>query len=224
MHSVLYAFPSRVSFYGSSRNLMISATCCRVQKWENLPAQPEQRLCLSSGHRLIHLTSRLSATLGGSGGKVEHGELCLPVTSVFYHNLFFLVCFCQLLLSSAWQNKISPNHKKIPPKDTEISPKDKKISPKQNFLKWEIFGWRIGISQQVPFLNSVSFLEFPLSCTLGVMQGSRCLMSSAVLLSTFIAVIPVSGFIVFSCCEGIQNVLLRRRALQSSLFTKNNLG
>ena len=39
---------------------------------------------------------------GGSGGKVEHGELCLPVTSVFYHNLFFLVCFCQLLLSSAW--------------------------------------------------------------------------------------------------------------------------
>lgn len=38
---------------------------------------------------------------GGSGGKVEHGELCLPVTSVFYHNLFFLVCFCQLLLSSA---------------------------------------------------------------------------------------------------------------------------
>ena len=24
----------------------------------------------------------------GSGGKVEHGELCLPVTSVFYHNLF----------------------------------------------------------------------------------------------------------------------------------------
>ena len=27
---------------------------------------------------------------GGSGGKVEHGELCLPVTSVFYHNLFFL--------------------------------------------------------------------------------------------------------------------------------------
>ena len=25
---------------------------------------------------------------GGSGGKVEHGELCLPVTSVFYHNLF----------------------------------------------------------------------------------------------------------------------------------------
>ena len=37
---------------------------------------------------------------GGSGGKVEHGELCLPVTSVFYHNLFFLVCFCQLLLSS----------------------------------------------------------------------------------------------------------------------------
>ena len=39
---------------------------------------------------------------GGSGGEVEHGELCLPVTSVFYHNLFFLVCFCQLLLSSAW--------------------------------------------------------------------------------------------------------------------------
>ncbi len=27
---------------------------------------------------------------GGSGGKVEHGELCLPVTSVFYHNLFVL--------------------------------------------------------------------------------------------------------------------------------------
>ena len=25
---------------------------------------------------------------GGSGGKVEHGELRLPVTSVFYHNLF----------------------------------------------------------------------------------------------------------------------------------------
>lgn len=38
MHSVLYAFPPRVIFYGSSRNLMISATCCRVQKWENLPA------------------------------------------------------------------------------------------------------------------------------------------------------------------------------------------
>jgi len=84
---------------------------------------------------------------GGSGGKVEHGELCLPVTSVFYHNLFFLVCFCQLLLSSAWKNKISPNHTEIPPKDTEISPKDKKISPKQNFLKWEILGRRIGISQ-----------------------------------------------------------------------------
>ena len=28
---------------------------------------------------------------GGSGGKVEHGELCLPVTSVFYHNLFVFV-------------------------------------------------------------------------------------------------------------------------------------
>ena len=27
MHSVLYAFPSRVIFYGSSRNSMISATC-----------------------------------------------------------------------------------------------------------------------------------------------------------------------------------------------------
>ena len=39
---------------------------------------------------------------GGSGGKVEHGELCLPVTSVFYHNLFVFVCICQLLLSSAW--------------------------------------------------------------------------------------------------------------------------
>ena len=25
---------------------------------------------------------------GGSGGKVEHGELRFPVTSVFYHNLF----------------------------------------------------------------------------------------------------------------------------------------
>ena len=25
---------------------------------------------------------------GGSSGKVEHGKLCLPVTSVFYHNLF----------------------------------------------------------------------------------------------------------------------------------------
>ena len=30
MHSVLYAFPFRVIFYGSSRNSMISATCCRV--------------------------------------------------------------------------------------------------------------------------------------------------------------------------------------------------
>ena len=30
---------------------------------------------------------------GGSGGKVEHGELCLPVTSVFYHNLFFFSLF-----------------------------------------------------------------------------------------------------------------------------------
>jgi hypothetical protein len=30
MHSVLYAFPSRVIFYGSSKNSMISATCCRV--------------------------------------------------------------------------------------------------------------------------------------------------------------------------------------------------
>ena len=38
---------------------------------------------------------------GGSGGKVEHGELRLPVTSVFYHNLFVFVCICQLLLSSA---------------------------------------------------------------------------------------------------------------------------
>ena len=38
---------------------------------------------------------------GGSGGKVEHGELRFPVTSVFYHNLFFFVCFCRLLLSSA---------------------------------------------------------------------------------------------------------------------------
>ena len=30
INSVLYAFPSRVIFYGSSRNSMISATCCRV--------------------------------------------------------------------------------------------------------------------------------------------------------------------------------------------------
>ena len=28
---------------------------------------------------------------GGSGGKVEHGELRFPVTSVFYHNLFFFL-------------------------------------------------------------------------------------------------------------------------------------
>ena len=28
---------------------------------------------------------------GGSGGKVEHGELCLPVTSVFYHICSFFL-------------------------------------------------------------------------------------------------------------------------------------
>ena len=44
MHSVLYAFPSRVIFYGSSKNSMISATCCRVQKWENYTEQNANKL------------------------------------------------------------------------------------------------------------------------------------------------------------------------------------
>ena len=48
---------------------------------------------------------------------------------------------------SPYLNHLRNLNKKISPKDTEISPKDKKISPKQNFLKWEILGRRIGISQ-----------------------------------------------------------------------------
>ena len=47
---------------------------------------------------------------GGSGGKVEHGELCLPVTSVFYHNLF--VFFTQVSPTRPERAEaLSPGHR-----------------------------------------------------------------------------------------------------------------
>lgn len=101
MHSVLYAFPSRVIFLWF------------IQKFDDfchlLPGVEVGKLAgVARTEALLELGAPVDPSHqpverypGGSGGKVEHGELCLPVTSVFYHNLFFLVCFCQLLLSSA---------------------------------------------------------------------------------------------------------------------------
>lgn len=102
MHSVLYAFPSRVIFLWF------------IQKFDDfcylLPGVEVGKLAgVARTEALLELGTPVDPSHqpverypGSSGGKVEHGELCLPVTSVFYHNLFFLVCFCQLLLSSAW--------------------------------------------------------------------------------------------------------------------------
>ena len=102
MHSVLYAFPFRVIFYGSSRNSMISATLLPGVEVGKLAGVARTEALLELGTPVDPSHQPVERYPGGSGGKVEHGELCLPVTSVFYHNLFFLVCFCQLLLSSAW--------------------------------------------------------------------------------------------------------------------------
>lgn len=88
MHSVLYAFPSRVSFLWF------------IQKFDDfcylLPGVEVGKLAgVARTEALLELGAPVDPSHqpverypGGSGGKVEHGELCLPVTSVFYHNLF----------------------------------------------------------------------------------------------------------------------------------------
>ena len=68
--------------------------------------------------------------------------------------------------------------------------------------------------QPIGFLPEVSqLLGVSLELHAGCDAGQPVLDVLCRSLVHFIAVIPVSGFIVFSCCEGIQNVLLRRRAL-----------
>ena len=73
----------------------------------------------------------------------------------------------------------------MPPKDTEISPIDKKNISEAEFPKMgdPRAAYR---HQPIGFLPEVSqFLGVSLELHAGcVMQGSRCLMSSAVLLST----------------------------------------
>lgn len=100
MHSVLYAFQGDFLWF--------------IQKFDDfcylLPGVEVGKLAgVARTEALLELGTPVDPSHqpverypGGSGGKVEHGELCLPVTSVFYHNLFFLVCFCLLLLSTAW--------------------------------------------------------------------------------------------------------------------------
>ena len=101
MHSVLYAFPFRVIFLWF------------IQKFDDfcylLPGVEVGKLAgVARTEALLELGAPVDPSHqpverypGGSGGKVEHGELRLPVTSVFYHNLFVFVCICQLLLSFA---------------------------------------------------------------------------------------------------------------------------
>ena len=68
--------------------------------------------------------------------------------------------------------------------------------------------------QPIGFLPEVSqLLGASLELHAGCDAGQPVLDVLCRSLVHFIAVIPVSGFIVFSCCEGIQNVLLRRRVL-----------
>ena len=68
--------------------------------------------------------------------------------------------------------------------------------------------------QPIGFLPEVSqLLGVSLELHAGCDAGQPVLDVLCRSLVHFIAVIPVSGFIVFSCCEGIQNVLLRRRVL-----------
>ena len=88
MHSVLYAFPFRVFFLWF------------IQKFDDfcylLPGVEVGKLAgVARTEALLELGTPVDPSHqpverypGGSGGKVEHGELCLPVTSVFYHNLF----------------------------------------------------------------------------------------------------------------------------------------
>ena len=80
MHSVLYAFPSRVIFLWF------------IQKFDDfcylLPGVEVGKLAgVARTEALLELGAPVERYPGGSGGKVEHGELCLLVTSVFYHSL-----------------------------------------------------------------------------------------------------------------------------------------
>ena len=86
---LLYAFPSRAIFLWF------------IQKFDDfcylLPGVEVGKLAgVARTEALLELGTPVDPSHqpverypGGSGGKVEHGELCLPVTSVFYHNLFF---------------------------------------------------------------------------------------------------------------------------------------
>ena len=91
MHSVLYAFPSRVIFLWF------------IQKFDDfcylLPGVEVGKLAgVARTEALLELGTPVDPSHQpverypeGSGGKVEHGELCLPVTSVFYHICSFFL-------------------------------------------------------------------------------------------------------------------------------------
>ena len=69
MHSVLYAFPSRVFFLWFIQKFDDFCYLLPGVEVGKLAGIARTEALLELGHRLIHLTSRLSATLGVAVGK-----------------------------------------------------------------------------------------------------------------------------------------------------------
>ena len=102
MHSVLYAFSFRVIFLWFIQKFDDFCYLLPGGEVGKLAGVTRTEALLELGAPVDPSHQSVERYPEGSGGKVEHGELRLPVTSVFYHNLFVFVCICQLLLSSAW--------------------------------------------------------------------------------------------------------------------------
>ena len=88
MQSVLYAFPSRVFFLWFIQKFDDFCYLLPGVEVGKLAGAVRTEALLELGTPVDPSHQPVERYPGGSGGKVEHGELCLPVTSVFYHNLF----------------------------------------------------------------------------------------------------------------------------------------